>query len=66
MVVDPAEGRVTMAWLVPSAKFAALVPTPTGQSHRDPREGGGALAVDVFRQPGTEDVRGQGVIGRGE
>lgn len=34
VVVDPAEGRITVAWLVPSAEFDALVPTQNGRGRR--------------------------------
>jgi hypothetical protein len=34
VVVDPAEGRITLAWLVPSREFAALVPSPNVRGRR--------------------------------
>jgi hypothetical protein len=34
VVIEPAEGRIATAWLVPSPEFAALVPTPNGQGRR--------------------------------
>jgi hypothetical protein len=34
VVIDPAEGRIVTAWLVPSPTFAELVPTPNGKGRR--------------------------------
>ena len=34
IVVDPQEGRITTAWLVPSIEFDELVSTPNGQGRR--------------------------------
>ncbi|GAA1083755.1 hypothetical protein [Pseudonocardia alni] len=34
VVVDPVEGRIVTAWLVPSGEFARLVPTPNGKGRR--------------------------------
>jgi hypothetical protein len=34
VVIDPAEGRIVTAWLVPSPRFAELVPTPNGKGRR--------------------------------
>jgi hypothetical protein len=34
VVIDPTEGRIVTAWLVPSPEFAELVPTPNGKGRR--------------------------------
>jgi hypothetical protein len=34
VVVDPDEGRITVARLGPSREFAALVPSPNGRGRR--------------------------------
>ena len=34
VVIDPAEGRIVTAWLVPSPEFAELVSTPNGKGRR--------------------------------
>lgn len=34
VVIDPAEGRILTAWLVPSIDFAELVPVPNGLGRR--------------------------------
>lgn len=46
VVVDPAEGRIVMSWLVPSGEFAELVPHPNVQGRR-------VFAASM--KPGTAD-----------
>lgn len=46
VVVEPAEGRIKWAWLVPSLAFAELVPTPNGRGRR---------VFAASSKPGTAD-----------